>query len=87
MKPLDMLLEQALVRVTEEAAVAAAHTMGFGVGKRSDGVAVESMRRELAQLPMAGRIVIGEGERDKAPRSRRPLEEFIFSGGFGKPFK
>ena len=67
MKPLDTLLEQGLVRVTEEAAVAAAHTMGFGDGKHSDGVAVESMRRELAQLPMAGRVVIGEGERDKAP--------------------
>jgi fructose-1,6-bisphosphatase class II len=67
MKPLDARLEQALVRVTEEAAVAAAHTMGFGDPHRSDEVAVESMRREMAQLPMAGRIVIGEGERDKAP--------------------
>ncbi len=67
MKPLDMRLEQALVRVTEEAAVAAAHTMGFGDRYRSDKVAVESMRRELDLLPMAGRIVIGEGERDKAP--------------------
>ncbi|MFQ5351373.1 MAG: class II fructose-bisphosphatase, partial [Thermoanaerobaculia bacterium] len=67
MTPLDARLEQALVRVTEEAAVAAGHTMGFGDGHRSDEVAVESMRRELAKLPMAGRIVIGEGERDKAP--------------------
>lgn len=67
MKPLDTRLEQAMVRVTEEAAVAAAHTMGFGDSHRSDEVAVESMRRELAELPMAGRIVIGEGERDKAP--------------------
>ena len=67
MSALDTRLEQALVRVTEKAAVAAAHTMGFGDGHRSDEVAVESMRRELADLPMAGRIVIGEGERDKAP--------------------
>jgi len=67
MRPLDARLEQALVRVTEEAAVAAAHTMGFGDRYRSDEVAVESMRHELAQLPIAGRVVIGEGERDKAP--------------------
>ena len=67
MKPLDARLEQALIRVTENAAVAAAHTMGYGDGHRSDEVAVESMRHELAALPMAGRIVIGEGERDKAP--------------------
>jgi fructose-1,6-bisphosphatase class II len=49
------------------AAVAAAHTTGFGDGKGSDKVAVEAMREELGKLPMAGRIVIGEGERDKAP--------------------
>jgi fructose-1,6-bisphosphatase II len=67
MKPLDTHLEQSLVRVTEEAAVAAAHTMGYGDSYRSDQVAVESMRQELDRLPMAGRIVIGEGERDKAP--------------------
>ena len=67
MSTLDTWLEQALVRVTERAAVAAAHTMGFGDGHRSDEVAVESMRQEMAALPMAGRIVIGEGERDKAP--------------------
>ncbi len=59
--------EQGLIRVTELAAVAAAHTMGFGDSTRSDKVAVESMREELDNLPMSGRIVIGEGERDKAP--------------------
>ncbi len=60
-------LEQGLVRVTELAALAAAQTMGYGDSHRSDKVAVEAMRRELDVLPMAGRIVIGEGERDKAP--------------------
>ena len=59
--------EQGLLRVTELAAVAAAHTMGFGDSTRSDKVAVESMRSELDRLPMDGRIVIGEGERDEAP--------------------
>lgn len=56
-----------LVRVTEQAAIAAAHTMGLGDRKRSDQVAVEAMRKELDLLPMNGRIVIGEGERDEAP--------------------
>lgn len=59
--------EQGLIRVTELAALAAAQTMGYGDSHRSDRVAVESMRRELDLLPMAGRIVIGEGERDEAP--------------------
>ena len=60
-------LEQGFIRVCEAAAVAAAHTMGYGDSERSDRVAVEAMRHELGRLPMRGRIVIGEGERDKAP--------------------
>jgi fructose-1,6-bisphosphatase class II len=66
-KPIDRLLEQEFVRVTELAAVAAAHTMGLGDRKHSDKVAVEAMRRRMNQLPIRGRIVIGEGERDEAP--------------------
>ncbi|MEE8369068.1 MAG: class II fructose-bisphosphatase [Thermoanaerobaculia bacterium] len=64
---LDRDLELAFVHVTEQAAIAAGQTMGFGDGKRSDAEAVDAMRRELNKLPMAGRIVIGEGERDEAP--------------------
>ncbi len=64
---LDRDLELAFVHVTEQAAIAASQTMGFGDGKRSDAEAVDAMRRELNKLPMAGRIVIGEGERDEAP--------------------
>jgi fructose-1,6-bisphosphatase class II len=41
--------------------------MGYGNRKHSDQVAVESMREELNKLKMRGSIVIGEGERDKAP--------------------
>ncbi len=41
--------------------------MGFGQRKYSDQVAVEAMRREMDTLQMHGRVVIGEGERDKAP--------------------
>src|SRR6202171_3679538 len=55
------------LRVTEKAAIAAARTMGYGKRKYSDQVAVESMREELNKLKMRGTIVIGEGERDKAP--------------------
>jgi fructose-1,6-bisphosphatase II len=42
-------------------------TMGYGNRRHSDHVAVEAMRNELNRLEMSGRIVIGEGERDKAP--------------------
>jgi fructose-1,6-bisphosphatase II / sedoheptulose-1,7-bisphosphatase len=64
---MDCLLEQDFIRVTEQAAIAAAKTMGFGNRKHSDQVAVEAMRREMDTLQMDGRVVIGEGERDKAP--------------------
>jgi len=55
------------LRVVEEAAIACAHTMGQGDRHKSDQVAVEAMRREMDTLPIDGRIVIGEGERDEAP--------------------
>ena len=64
---LDRSLEQAFIRVTERAAIASAHTMGYGDSHRSDQVAVEAMRQELDGVAIAGRVVIGEGERDKAP--------------------
>ncbi len=64
---LDHLLEQEFIRVTEQAAIASARTMGRGDRRHSDQVAVEAMRKEMDSLPMDGRIVIGEGERDKAP--------------------
>ncbi|HEY8022353.1 MAG TPA: class II fructose-bisphosphatase [Thermoanaerobaculia bacterium] len=67
MRTLDDLLEQEFIRVTELAAIAAAKTMGYGDRRHSDQVAVEAMRREMDTLEMDGRVVIGEGERDKAP--------------------
>ena len=60
-------LAQAFLEVVEQAAVACAHTMGQGDRHRSDQVAVEAMRERLDHVPIDGRIVIGEGERDKAP--------------------
>src|ERR671939_189554 len=53
--------------VCEAAAIAAARTMGQGDRKYSDHVAVEAMREVMDGVPMRGRIVIGEGERDEAP--------------------
>src|ERR687886_466586 len=64
---MESSLETGFLRVTEKAAIAAARTMGYGKRKYSDQVAVESMREELNRLKMRGTVVIGEGERDKAP--------------------
>jgi len=61
----DLSLE--FLRVVEQAALAAAQTVGRGDRHHSDQVAVEAMRRELGALRIDGRIVIGEGERDQAP--------------------
>ncbi|MDX2234212.1 MAG: class II fructose-bisphosphatase [Hyphomonadaceae bacterium] len=54
-------------RVTEAAAIAAARLVGRGDEKAADQAAVDAMRSALNALPMKGRIVIGEGERDEAP--------------------
>ena len=56
-----------VVKVTEAAAIAAARHMGEGDTNRADQAAVSAMREMLADLPIHGRVVIGEGERDEAP--------------------
>src|SRR5216117_3224301 len=61
----DLSLE--FLRVVEQAAIACAHTMGQGDRHKSDQAAVEAMRRVMDTVPINGTIVIGEGERDKAP--------------------
>src|SRR5213075_3119591 len=68
------------LRVTEAAAIEAARTMGQGNRKHSDHVAVEAMRAVMDTVPMRGRIVIGEGERDEAPMLYIGEE---VGGGFG----
>ena len=60
-------LSAAFLQVVERAAIACAHTMGQGDRHRSDQVAVEAMREVLDRVPIDGRVVIGEGERDEAP--------------------
>ena len=64
---IDRSLTLELVRVTEAAALAAAAWRGKGNEKAADGAAVEAMRGEMGNVHIHGRIVIGEGERDKAP--------------------
>lgn len=56
-----------LVRVTEAAAIAAASWVGRGDKEGGDGAAVDAMRAMLADVPMRGLVVIGEGEKDDAP--------------------
>ncbi len=60
-------LAHRFLRVVESAAVAAARSAGNGDRKHSDHLAVEAMRKVMHGVPMRGKIVIGEGERDKAP--------------------
>src|SRR5260370_27515842 len=55
------------LRVVENAAIAAARTMGFGDRHHADEVAVEAMRKTMDSGEIDGTIVIGEGERDEAP--------------------
>lgn len=56
-----------LVRVTESAALAAAPWMGRNAKNDADKAAVDAMRLMLNSIEMDGVIVIGEGEKDKAP--------------------
>jgi len=60
-------LAEHFLRIAEDAAIAAARTIGLGKKNHSDHVATEAMRSAMERAPMRGRIVIGEGERDEAP--------------------
>jgi fructose-1,6-bisphosphatase II len=55
------------VRITEAAAIAAAHWMGHGDNDKADQAAVDAARSTMADAAFSGTIVIGEGERDEAP--------------------
>jgi fructose-1,6-bisphosphatase II len=56
-----------LVRVTETAAYAAARYMGRGDKEAVDQAAVDAMHEAFSGVDMHGVVVIGEGEKDKAP--------------------
>jgi len=64
---IEQQLSLELIRVVEDAAVAAARTMGQGDATAADQAAVVAMRAAFENIPIEGRIVIGEGERDEAP--------------------
>ena len=64
---MEKLLALEMVRVTEAAALASARFMGRGEKDEADRAAVEAMRQTMYEIEFAGTIVIGEGERDKAP--------------------
>ena len=55
------------VRVTEVAAMASARWLGRGNKNEGDKAAVAAMRLSFATVPIRGKVVIGEGEKDEAP--------------------
>ena len=63
----DRMLSLGLARVSEAAAIATVNLIGRGDEKAADQAAVNAMRSQLNKLDIAGVVVIGEGERDKAP--------------------
>src|SRR4029079_17768538 len=64
---MEQLLALEMIRVTEDAAIESARFMGRGAKDEADAAATEAMRRTMDEIDFAGRIVIGEGERDEAP--------------------
>ncbi|MEM9670012.1 MAG: class II fructose-bisphosphatase [Pseudomonadota bacterium] len=66
-RQISAAIADAMVHVTELAAIAASKEVGRGDEKQADQAAVDAMRTALNAVDMQGRIVIGEGERDEAP--------------------
>jgi fructose-1,6-bisphosphatase II len=64
---MDKLITDNALAATEAAALAAARQMGRGDRDGADRAAVEAMRHAMEDADLSGTIVIGEGERDKAP--------------------
>jgi fructose-1,6-bisphosphatase II len=63
----DRNLALELVRVTEAAALGCGRWIGRGDKESADQAAVDAMRAMLDTVTMAGVVIIGEGEKDKAP--------------------
>lgn len=63
----DRNLALELVRATEAAAIRAVPFIGRGDKNGADGAAVDAMRKFLGTVNFKGTVVIGEGEKDKAP--------------------
>ena len=78
-QPLDRAFALEAVRVTEAAAVAASGLVGRGDEQAADAAAIEAMRAAFNILPITGKVVIGEGERDEVPMLY--IGESVGSGG------
>ena len=65
-KKISNITDQAVL-VAEKAAIACFDWIGCGEEKSADQAAVTAMRNSLNSMDISGKIVIGEGERDKAP--------------------
>lgn len=64
---MEFTLALQLSHATEAGAIGAARAAGFGNKEKADEKAVKAMREYLNTVRFNGRVVIGEGERDKAP--------------------
>ncbi|WP_174614955.1 class II fructose-bisphosphatase [Virgibacillus ihumii] len=64
---MERSLTMEIVRVTEAAALKSARWMGRGKKEEADDAATSAMRDVFDTIPMKGRVVIGEGEKDEAP--------------------
>lgn len=64
---MDRNLALEFVRVTEAAAIAAAHWIGRGDKIAADQAAVDEMRDRFNYVDFSGKVVIGEGQKDEAP--------------------
>ena len=65
---MDRNLALEFVRVTEAAAISAAKWLGRGDKHAADAAAVNEMRDRFNQIDFTGTVVIGEGEKDQAPK-------------------
>jgi fructose-1,6-bisphosphatase II len=85
MTVIDMGREVTLefIRVTEAAALKASRWMGRGDKEAADQAAVDAMRGMLDLVSIRGTIIIGEGEKDKAPMLY--IGEKVGGGGLRDP--
>jgi fructose-1,6-bisphosphatase II len=66
-EPMERELALEIARVTELAALSAAHWMGRGDKHQADEAATSAMRSMFDSVSIQGTVVIGEGEMDEAP--------------------
>ena len=64
---LERVLEFEFVRATENAAIEAIHWLGRGQKERADAAACRAIYGVFDLLDICGKVVIGEGIKDKAP--------------------